>query len=141
MRVVVHNHVRSLGKFRATATVHDHGADCHCGGSCDECKKHSWLGLRDKHQRDSKETTSLGIDVRYSKGPMGKKIFEIRHYDVSGFLVDPHGRGPQPAAVNDEVRRNPEHGDMLRSGWNVEKVEGYYKQTRSDMRDLGRREV
>jgi hypothetical protein len=141
MRVVVHNHVRSrpLGKFRATASVHDHGADCHCGGSCDSCRDR--LGLRDKHQRDSYQKTTLGIDVKYSKGPMGRQIYETRHYTVSGFLVDPRGYGPQPAAVAAELRRQPEHGDMIRAGWTAEKVEGYYKQTRSDMSDLGRREV
>jgi hypothetical protein len=146
MRVVVYNHVRTrnIGRFRATAPVHDHGHgdDCHCGGSCDDCKEHSRLGLRDKHQRDDAyQKTTLGIDVKYAKGPMGRKIYETRHYTVPGFLVDPRGYGPQPAGVAAELRRQSEHGDMIRAGWTAEKVEGHYKQTKSQMSDLGRKEV
>lgn len=45
-RVVLHNYLsgstRSVGRFRTTAPVHDHGEGgaCHCGGSCDVCKTH-----------------------------------------------------------------------------------------------------
>lgn len=143
MRVVVYNHIRtrSLGTFRATAPAHDHGHDCNCGGSCDECS-HSRVGLRDRHQRDSQyEKTTLAIDVKYAKGPMGNKIYETRHYTVPGFEIDPRGYGPQPAAVAAELRRQKEHGDMVRSGWTAEKVEGHYKQTKSQMSDLGRKEI
>lgn len=140
-RVVVYNHIRSrpLGKFRATAT--DHGADCHCGGSCDSCKEHSRLGQRDRFQRDAYEKTDLGIDVKYAKGVMGRKEYTTRHYVIPDFLVDLRGQGPQPGAVATELRRYPEHIAMVRSGWTVEKAEGYYKQSRADMRDLGRKEI
>jgi hypothetical protein len=142
-RVVIHNHLRTRpieGRFRATATTRDHaGEACDCGGDC--CSGKS--GLRDRYQRDASgyEKTNLGIDAKYSKGPMGNKIYETRHYVVEGFLVDPRGYGPQPAAVAGELRRVKEHGDMLRSGWNVEKVEGYYKQTKEHLSDHGRRKV
>lgn len=43
-RYVLHNYLpsmkRSVGVFRATATLDHSGEACHCGGSCDACKTH-----------------------------------------------------------------------------------------------------
>jgi hypothetical protein len=149
-RVIIHNYIptgrgvpntRSLGKgSRLVAKAHDHGADCHCGDQCDKCRQ----GLRDRFQRTNSskdlsgyEKTALGIDVTYSKGPMGHdKQTEARHYVVPGFKIDPRGEGPGPAAVAAELRRHPEHIGMIRDGWVVDKAEGYYKQALKD-RDRG----
>jgi hypothetical protein len=130
MRVVIHNHVRPIGKFRATARAHDHGPGCHCGGGCDSCKDK----LRLRHRDSDYERANLSIDVRYSKG----RDTTMRHYVVPGFQVDQRGGGPQPAGVTSELRRLPEHASMLRSGWVVDKAEGYYKQK---MSDLNRKEL
>ena|SRR5258708_39205851 len=129
MRVIVHNHYRSLGKFRATAPVHDHGAGCHCGGACDTCKDKQRLGLRDRFQRDTYEKTNLAIDVIYAKGGYGReKSTETRHYVIPGVLADPRGHAPSPEFVRAELSRLPEHKAMRQEGWDrIEKVEGYYK--------------
>jgi hypothetical protein len=99
--------------------------------------------MRDRFQRDASgyEKTNLGIDVKYVKGPSSNQLVETRHYVVPGFLVDPRGYGPDPAAVATQLRRHPEHHDMVRAGWKANKVEGYYKQTKEHLSDHGRRKV
>lgn len=161
MRVTVHNYVgdrrvNSASSFKATRVVarspkahrdhaHAPGEDCHCGGSCDICSGNSRPGLRDRFQRDTgrdHERTNLIIDVVYLKGGYGRpRQTEARHYDVPGVLVDPRGYAPQPAFVMGELGKQPEHRSMVKAGWEPEKIEGYYKQTRNQMSGLGRKEV
>lgn len=133
MKVVVHNHLsRNIGRFRATAAVRDHKHDCHCGGACDDCRKHSQLRLA----RDNGYVKGeLGIDVTYVKGGYGRpKTTETRHYTVSGVLIDPRGYAPSAPFVADQLRKQPEHQRMVKSGWTAEHAEGYYKR---EQRDVG----
>lgn len=125
-RVVVINHRRNLGRFRATATTRDHanGEPCGCGGTCCEDKKK--LGLRDRYQRskDSKDTRcDMAIDAKYAQGDKS----ETRHFVIPDNLVDPRGSPPQGAYVMAKLRENADHRAMIRNGWRLEDVEGYYK--------------
>jgi hypothetical protein len=128
-RIVIHNYAtRNVGRFRATAAVHDHGSGgCSCGGTCGDCSQ----------QRDSTSKADLAIDVRYIKGGYGRpKIFESRHYVVSDVIVDPRGHAPGPEFVRSQLYRQPGHREMSKEGWSVDHIEGYYK---SEQRDTGRR--
>jgi hypothetical protein len=125
-RFVIHNHLtRSVGRFRATAGVQDHG-DCGCGcGGSGGCS----------HDRSEYPRAELGIDVTYIKGGYGRpKLTEHRHYSVSSVQVDPRGNAPSGAFVAGILRRLAGHKEMVTSGWTAEKAEGYYKK---EQRDFG----
>lgn len=145
-RIVIHNHLRArpLGVFRATAPARDHahapGEVCDCGGPCCSDKK---VGLRDRYQRDADmEKTSLAIDVVYMKGGYGRpKINEARHYVVPGVTLDPRGHAPGPEFVRAELSKQPEYKAMRKDGWYPEKIEGYWKPSAANMRDIERRKI
>lgn len=130
-RVEVFNHRRrNLGTFRATATTRDHGpGGCDCGGPCCADKPK----LRIKPSKDvsyyegAYEFSDMAIDVKYSKGVMGSKTYATRHYVIPDNMVDPRGYPPQAAYVMNKLRENSDHRAMIRNGWAVEDVEGYYK--------------
>jgi hypothetical protein len=126
--MVIHNYMtRNIGSFRATGGAKDRRvSDCGCGcGGKGDCN-------HDHSHDDAYAKAELGIDVTYEKGTIGNKIKETRHYTVPSVLVDPRGYGPQPAGVAAELRRQPGHADMIRSGWAVAKTEGYYKREERD---------
>ena len=128
MKVVLHNYVtRNIGSFRATGGARDH-RDCGCGcGGKGDCN----------HSRDEGYSKAeLGIDVTYVKGGYGRpKMTETRHYTVLNVLVDPRGYAPSGPFVAAELRKQPGHASMVKSGWTAEKAEGYYKR---EHRDVGR---
>lgn len=115
MRVVtVFNHTRSIGKFRATAPARDKSScGCGCGGK----------GLCG-HAHDS-EQMNMSIDVRYRRQRDGTT--ETRHYTIPGVITATRGSPPSRDEVGNELRTHPDHIAMLRSGWSVDKAEGYYK--------------
>lgn len=125
MRVVLHNYLtRDIGRFRATGGARDCG--CGCGGKGDCNHAHD----------DGYSKAELGIDVTYIKGGYGRpKISETRHYTVPSVLVDPRGYAPSSPFVAGELRKQPGHISMVKSGWTAEKAEGYYKR---EQRDLGK---
>lgn len=134
-RIVVNNYMtHNIGRFRATAAVHDHGKEpCHCGGSC--CA-HKTVG-RKLISRDSYSYADVAIDVRYVKGGYGRpKVYETRHYTVPNVLVDPRGYPPTPEFVRNELRKQPDHQEMHRNGWHPENITGYYKREQRKLGDV-----
>lgn len=125
-RIVVHNYMtRNVGRFRATAPAHDH-RDCHCGGSCDACRR----------SRDARTRADLAIDVRYAKGPTGAKTYETRHYVQKDVIVNPYGKAVDKHFARGVLSNVPGHQQMLRDNWVAEDVTAYYER---EQRDVGAR--
>jgi hypothetical protein len=94
------------------------------------------LERSERRVRDEYSKAELGIDVTYAKGGYGRpKILETRHYTVPNIMVDPRGYAPSGAFVAAELRKQPGHTSMVKSGWTAEKAEGYYKR---EQRDVGK---